>query len=659
MAPLRDSVQEQRLLRFGNFEADLRTLELRKFGLRLNLQRQPFQVLAALLERPGDIVTRQELQQRIWPEDTFVHFDLGLNKAIAKLRAALNDDPANPRYIETVPRVGYRFLYPITTTISSQVSLSGAAVSTVQNGGGRLPDASQVERVSPISPAAPNRFAHTRLRLALLVVLAIAVAAGAVLAIRWWPARNPGYHFRSIAVLPLENLSGDPSENYFAEGITDELITNLAKIKSLHVRSFTSVIRYENQHKSSSDIARELSVDALVEGSVTKVGDRIRITVQLTEPVEGSVLWVKSYDTDLRDVITAETDLAKMIGREVHANFDPSEEQFLARTSHPLVPAAYLSYLKGHYLFHKQQLNRNDIQQSCSAFQSAIAADAAFSPAYAGMAQCLQWQETRRYISHEESNAESFALKAVELDPQSSKAHAILGSIYFYHEWNWPGAEQQLKQAIELNPNEAEVHSLYAEYLKVMGRLPEALDEIRRAQQLDPLEFYYFLSSGYYLLYMHRYDEAEVDFNKVLQVIPDNISALTGMAEAYEKKGDLERAAECWQKYETAEDQKPDVAPFMESYRKRGFHAAKQEYLEARVQLGEKQFRRGGEWEKLNLAYLNAMLDRRKQALGFLELAYQSHMTPLINLKIDSRFDRLRNDPEFKDLLKRMKLADQ
>src|SRR5258708_3816573 len=189
MAPLRDSVQEQRLLRFGNFEADLRTLELRKFGLRLNLQRQPFQVLAALLERPGDIVTRQELQQRIWPEDTFVHFDLGLNKAIAKLRAALNDDPANPRYIETVPRVG-------------------------------------------------NRFAHTRLRLALLVVLAIAVAAGAVLAIRWWPARNPGYHFRSIAVLPLENLSGDPSENYFAEGITDELITNLAKIKSLHVRSF-------------------------------------------------------------------------------------------------------------------------------------------------------------------------------------------------------------------------------------------------------------------------------------------------------------------------------------------------------------------------------------------------------------------------------------
>src|SRR5258708_5618015 len=182
MAPLRDSVQEQRLLRFGNFEADLRTLELRKFGLRLNLQRQPFQVLAALLERPGDIVTRQELQQRIWPEDTFIHFDLGLNKAIAKLRAALNDDPANPRYIETVPRVGYRFLYPIITTISSQVSLSGAAVSTVQNGGGRLPDASQVERVSPISPAAPNRFAHTRLRLALLVVLSIPVAARAVLA---------------------------------------------------------------------------------------------------------------------------------------------------------------------------------------------------------------------------------------------------------------------------------------------------------------------------------------------------------------------------------------------------------------------------------------------------------------------------------------------
>src|SRR5260370_28752622 len=214
MAPLRDSVQEQRLLRFGNFEADLRTFELRKFGLRLNLQRQPFQVLAALLERPGDIVTRQELQQRIWPEDTFIHFDLGLNKAIAKLRAALNDDPANPRYIETVPRVGYRFLYPIITTISSQVSLSGAAVSTVQNGGGgSLPDALQVERVSPISPAAPNRFAHTRLRLALLVVLAIAVAAGAVLAIRWWPARN----LRLSLPIHCGAAAGEPFRRSFRE----------------------------------------------------------------------------------------------------------------------------------------------------------------------------------------------------------------------------------------------------------------------------------------------------------------------------------------------------------------------------------------------------------------------------------------------------------
>jgi Tfp pilus assembly protein PilF len=424
------------------------------------------------------------------------------------------------------------------------------------------------------------------------------------------------------------------------------------------VRPFSSVARYRAGQKPLADVARELGVDALVQGSVTRSGDRIRITGRLTDPWHGRVIWVESYDTNLLDLSVTETQLARLIGHGVHANFDAEEERFFTQTSHRLVPAAHEAYLQGHYLltYHR---NGNEVRQSCNDFERAIAADPDFSPAYAGMAQCQQWLETRRFISFEESQTESFAMKAVQLDPLSAKAHAVLGSTYLYHNWNWPAAEQELRRAVQVGPNDAEAHFLYSEYLKVMGRLPEALVEIRRAQELDPLEFHYLLSSGYFLLYMHHFDEAEVEFKQVLQAAPDNLSAVTGLAEAYEKRQMLKQAAECWQTYVTEEDEQPNVAPFMETYGKQGFLAAKQQYLEARIRLEEGNLRRGASWAKLDLAYLNAMLGRKRQALAFLQLAYAAHLTPLINLKIDSRFDVLRDQPEFRDLLQQMKLADQ
>lgn len=640
MATTNQPPSARKVVRFGAYEADQRSGELRKSGMRLKIGSQPFQVLVILLERRGDVVSREELRERIWPSGTFVDFENGLNKAVAKLRGILNDDSANPRFIETVPRHGYRFLAPVEFVEYADRPEASRGSATASSSHRNLTVSKPAifwKRVLPALSAA--------------IVLLVAAFSFSRHTRTPWAAN-------SVAILPFENLSGDPAQDYFADGMTDELISDLARIKSLRVRSFTAVMRYQAGQKPLADIARELGVDAVVQGSVTRAGDRVRITARLTDPWHGGLIWVESYDTDLRDLSVTEAQLAKLIGRAVHANFDAEEDRFFSQTNHRVVPEAQEAYLNGHYLFYKQHRAFSDVQQSCDDFKKAIAADPGFAPAYVGMAQCLQWLEGRTYIPRDDSKAESFAHKAVELDPASAKAHAVLGSIFLYHDWDWPAAQEELQRAVEAGPNDAESHFLYSEYLKVMARLPEALVEIRRAQELDPLEYHYGHSSGYMLLYMHHFDEAEIEFKQVLQVQPDDISALTGLAEAYEKRQMLKQAAECWQGYERAEDEKPQVAPFMVNYGKYGFSAAKRMYLEARVRLGQGKFRRGVQWEKLNLAYLNAMLGRKREALNYLQLAYAAHLTPVINLRIDSRFDVLRDQPEFKNLLKEMKLVD-
>jgi TolB-like protein/DNA-binding winged helix-turn-helix (wHTH) protein/Flp pilus assembly protein TadD len=639
-----------KIARFGAYEADARNGELRKSGMRLKLSVQPFQVLTILLEKRGDLVTREELRDRIWPSGTFVDFENSLNKAVAKLRAILNDDPSSPRFIETVPRRGYRFLAPVEfieteidrrrTNGSAQPASNGSGVSSV------------VE--APFAPAKSQPKMRAKVAWMVSGVLALTLLIAAAVSL---PGRTQKpWIANSVAILPFENLSGDPAQDYFVAGMTDEVISDLAKIKSLRVAPSSSVERYQSGKKPLADIARELGVDALVQGSVTRVGDRVRITARMTDPWQPSVRWVESYDCDLRDLVVTETQIAKHIGLGIHANFDAEEDRFFSQTAHRVVPEAHEAYLRGHYLLNKHG-GLNAIRESCDDFQKAMAADPNFPPAYEGMALCMQWQETRRYISHAESNAETFALKAVELDPASVQAHAVLGSLYLYHDWNWGAARQELQRAVQSGPNNAQAHFLYSEYLKIMGRLPQALVEIRRAQALDPLEFHYGNSAGYFFLYMHRFDEAELEFKQVLQMDPEEISALTGLAEVYEKKQMLKQAAETWQSYENEEDQKPQVPPFMETYEKRGFAAAKQQYLEARIRLGEEKFKHGVQWEKLNLAYLNAMLGRKKQALNYLQLAYAAHLTPMVNLKVDSRFDTLRDQQEFQELLKRMKLS--
>src|SRR5438552_8487247 len=307
-------------VRFGVFEVDLRAGELRKQGVKIKLQEQPFHLLQMLLEHPGEIVTREELRGRIWPADTFVDFDQGLNNAIKRLRESLSDSPENPRFIETIPRHGYRFIANLGVT--------------------------------------------------------------------------PG-QIKSLAVLPLENLSRDPEQEYFAEGLTEALITTLAKIGELRVVSRTSAMQYKGVHKPLREIARELEVDFVVEGTVLRVGRRVRITAQLIDASRETHLWAESYERDLRDVFALQSEVAQAIAREVHIKLTPQDLAHFAQP-HPVDPEAYEAYLKGRY--HWNRRSRDGLGKATQHFQQAIAKDPTYAAAYSGLADCLSVLGYRRLV---------------------------------------------------------------------------------------------------------------------------------------------------------------------------------------------------------------------------------------------------------------------
>jgi len=390
-------------VRFGVFEVDLRVGELRKRGVKIKLQDQPFQILQILLERSGEVVTREELRGRIWPADTFVDFDQGLNNAIKRLRESLSDSPDNPRFIETVPRHGYRFI-------------------------GNL-------------GATPGRI-------------------------------------KSLAVLPLENLSRDPEQEYFAEGLTEALITTLAKVGELRVVSRTSAMLYKGVHKSMREIARELDVDAIIEGTVLRVGRRVRITAQLIDAAKESHRWAESYERDLRDVLALQTEVAQAIAREIRIKLTPLDQARFAEVV-PVEPDAYEAYLRGRY--HWNRRSGEGLGKAIHYFQQTIAEDPTYAAAYSGLADCLSALGWWGFVSPNEGCGKA-TLQAVELDPSLSE----LAWASMLYDYDFAAAEREFERSVELNPHYPTAHQWFGLYLAMMGRYEEAYTELKRAIRLDP-----------------------------------------------------------------------------------------------------------------------------------------------------------------------------
>jgi len=407
-------------LRFGTFELDLRAGELRKHGLRIRLQEQPFQVLAMLLEQPGEVVTRDELQKRLWQTDTFVDFDHGLNKAISKIREALGDSAESPRFVETVTRRGYRFL--------AEVKAADTASVTSPEPTSQPHSTAEVGARSDVAGdiAMPKPIVGPRARI--VSVFAVLLAIASILAWKFYPWNRPSAVIRSWAVLPLESLSSDASQDYFADGMTDELISDLGQISALRVISRTSVMAYKRARKPLPQIARELNVDAVVEGTVLRSGDQVRITAQLIEASSDKHIWSQSYQGELPDALGLQSKVARAIADQIRINLNPREQAAL-KNVRVVNPQAYESFLKGRYFWNKR--TTDGLKAALAYFDQAIEEDPKYAQAYSGLADTYallgDWQYAAMTPNEALPKAKAAAIKALELDSAPGRSAQLVG----------------------------------------------------------------------------------------------------------------------------------------------------------------------------------------------------------------------------------------
>jgi TolB-like protein/DNA-binding winged helix-turn-helix (wHTH) protein/Tfp pilus assembly protein PilF len=607
-------VSTSRRIAFGPFEADLHSGELLKNGRRVRLQSQPFQLLTMLLEHPGELVTRKEICQKLWSGDTFVDFDRSLGTAINKIREVLNDSASEPRFVETLPTRGYRFIAPVAPVMD--------------------PSAVDHEPPPPQENAPENQTPVLR-----RVLLAIAMAALLVSGLgAWYFLRPPS--IRSIAVLPLVNASDDPGQQYFAYAVADELITNLAQIGSLRVISHTSTSSYSGTHKSAPQIARELGVDALVEGSVVRSGNRVRMTTQLIRADSDSHLWAQTYDLDISDILTVQGKLARDIADKISLYLTPHEKVQLAR-DRPINPDVALLYFKGSYL-----LSRMDARQAVDAFQQATDLDPGSAESWAGLADALH---TMGVQGHDEAfdRAKEAAKKALEIDPSQAQALMVLGAISFGFDWNPAQSEQYFRDAIASRPNYAMAHALFATTLAHSGKIDDAFREINLATSLDRVSVPIQSFAWHVYFCARRYDEALRVIQQANELDPTFRPVYGRLAHSYEQKGEYQKAIDTRVRGRIAGGESPekanqDVAGLRTALASGGSRAMWQYELDKIP--AEERYSTGP-------AGLYMRLGNKDAALNALEEGYQRREHYLIMWIIAPEFDALRTEPRFQKIL--------
>jgi TolB-like protein/DNA-binding winged helix-turn-helix (wHTH) protein/Tfp pilus assembly protein PilF len=601
------------VVHFGPFQLDLRAAELRRNGDKTKLPEQPFQVLAALLEKPGEVVTRDELRQRLWGDDTFVDFEHGLNTAVKRLREALGDSADCPRFIETLPRHGYRLIIP-------------------------------VEKPEP-QPVAAVRPRPWRLWLAIAALAVVAVAAALV----WRQQRLVrAVHIESLAVLPLENLSGNPEEEYFADGMTEALITELSKVHALRVISRQSVMQYKGTTKTVPQIAKELKVDAVVEGSALRAGGKVRITTQLILADPERHLWSESYERNLNDVIALQQQVTQIIARQIKVTLAP-QEPGRGSATHPVNREAYDAYLKGR--FHWSKRTPESLLKSAEYFQQAIAKDPGYAPAYASLSLFYQRSSEYGLLTSKESipKAKAAAVKALEIDSSLAEAHAALADALVGN-YDWKAAETEYRLALQLNPGSADLHYRYGfSFLSALGPHAEAISEMRHAQELDPLSLIINANLGAAFAFGRSYDEAIEQCLRTLDMDPHFFPARLNLALAYQGKGMFEENVTVLEKVAAEFSDPQSVAWLAHGYALVGKRAEALKIMAELNQLSKRAY-----VSSYDVAMVYAALGQKDRAIAELERAYEEHSTGLKWLRVDWRFDDLRSDPRFQKLLRRM-----
>jgi TolB-like protein/DNA-binding winged helix-turn-helix (wHTH) protein/Flp pilus assembly protein TadD len=627
--------------KFGAFEADLRTGELTKLGKRVRLQEQPFQLLTMLLEKPGELVVREELREKLWPK-TIVDFDHGLNKAISKVRDALGDSAENPRFIETVASRGYRFLADVAVVQGGQPQTATGDLAAGREAPAlaQPPDAGAARR-SPV-----HAFGWK------LSGIVTALALAVFLSWLFHSLRDSRPTIYSLAVLPLENLSNDASQDYFADGMTDELINHLGRISAIRVISRTSAMTYKNAHKPLAEIGRELNVDAVVEGSVLHSGQRVRIAAQLIEVPADKQIWAESYEGDFRDTLTLQSRVAHSIAAQIRATLN-RQEQVALDNSKAVNPEAYEAYLKGRYFLNKR--TGDGLRTAIDYFKRAIENDSSYAEAYSGLADAYALSGDWKYgvLSPLEAfpKAKAAATKALALDESLGEAHASLAYALDLYGWDWDAAETEYKRAIKLNVGYATAHQWYSWHLLMMGRNSEALAELREAESLDPLSLIISADVADALSVAHRFDEAEQQARKTLQLDPNFAVGHYELGQALEQKQLHDQAIAEFQKaialsgHSGAFDSNLGYA-----------YAVSGQTEEAKKVMKDLQNRQNQNPSlDADIALIYVGLGDPDQAMSWLEKGYEARFKASILLR--PAFDSLRSDARFKELLRRVGLA--
>ena len=645
-------------VRFGDYELDPKRGVLSRNGITLKLQPQPFRVLELLVARAPNIVTREELSDFVWGGGVYVDLDQSLNFCIRQIRSVLNDTASNPKFFDTLPKQGYRFLESVVAvaTSSTEEQSQPSSLETRNRRIGDLKPAAAPNGTSPLqdppldkatsptgeaeppsereSPPSPSSRLRTWLfASAALVFLILAIGIGArILRNRSLSHSTP--KITSLAVLPLDNLSGDPAQNYFADGMTDELTTMLAKNSTLRIVSRTSAMQYKGAHRPLPEIARELGVDGVLEGSIARTGDKVHMTIQLIQAPTDTHLWAESYDRNANDVVTLPEEAAKTIAKRLGSStLQLSPARYVN-------PEAHDAYLRGRYLWFQ-----GNNEPAGSYFKKAIELQSDYAPAWAGLSSYYgqgSFDDLDPRVAL--PNGMAAASKAVELDPSLPLAHLVLGATQFFN-WNHKQAEQEIARSIELNPDFAEGYHFRAKMWNALGRNSEAIESEKKAMELDPFERPYAMALA--LASARQYDAAIDDVRSRLEATPQDGDLHWMLCDSYRRKGDLKQAANEWEKALLLSGNKEDAENIQRTYEKGGYQAL----LLRQVSKLKKQSTTHYV-SPMEFALQYAQLGRKEETLASLEEAYQQHAPYLLWVQTDPAYDFLHSDERYRSIVK-------
>jgi len=632
----------RRILGFGPFEVDLSSGELRREGLKVKLQDQPLRLLVLLLESAGEVVTREELRSKLWPADTFVDFDHSLNTAVRKLREALGDSADAPRYVETLAKRGYRFAVPVREREpAAPTALSADA-----------------EAPAPAPHAAPRGRPFASRVVAIAGVLVAAALVTYWMGARPGPRTQPGRKL-TLAILPFDNLSGEADQEYLSDGLTEEMTTQLARLAPdrLRVTARSSTWKYKRADRDIPRIRQELGADYVLEGSLRRAGERVRVTAQLVQVADQTHIWAQTYDREMRDVLVLESEVARSVARAIAMTLAPEAEARLAR-ARPVRPESYQDYLRGRYFFNRK--TEAALRQALGYFQRAVAADPGYAPAYTGLADCYWSLGASSVVGglpprQAMPEAKAAALKALEIDDTLAEAHASLAFVHLLYDWDFVASEKEFKRALELDPDYTAAHHWYSHCLLPLGRMEESLAESRRALELEPLSLVVNTHLGWHYFYARQYDQAIEQYRRTLELDPASPQAERYAAWAFLQKGRHEEAIADLRAASSAFGRNPEVeAELGYALAVAGRRAEARAVLEGLSQPSPNRY-----VSPYSVALVHAGLGDRDQALAWLDKAYDDRSDYMPYLGLEPMLDPLRSDPRFGALVRRVGLPPQ